>query len=84
MHMTSDQNEQIVKRLDMTGKQCYQIRLELRVQIREVEIGDIIQVTTDNPQSSKSMQKWCLTNNQELFLSEINNDKYVYFIKRIV
>ena len=82
--MAPNHNEQIVKHLDMTGKQCYQIRLELRVEIRDIEIGDIIQVTTDNPQSSKSMEKWCLTNSQELFLSEIKDGKYVYFIKRIV
>ena len=81
--MTSFQNERIVLQLDMTGKECFQIRLELRVQINKIAIGEIISVVTDNPQSPKSMPKWCKINNQELFLSDIQNGKYIFFIKRI-
>ena len=81
--MSSETNEKIVLRLDMTGKECYQIRLELRVQIKTIAIGEIINVITDNPQSQKSMPKWCKINNQELFLSDIQDGKYFFFIKRI-
>ena len=80
----SDDREEIVLRLDMTGKQCYQIRLELRVQISNVEIGDIIQVVTDNPNSPKTLPKWCALNDQELFLSDTRDGKNIFFIRRIV
>ena len=79
----SEKKEKIALRLDMTGKQCYQIRLELRVQISTVEIGEIIQVITDNPNSPKTLPKWCALNDQELFLSDTQNGKNIFFIKRI-
>ena len=81
--MSSEMNENIAIQLDMTGKECFQIRLELRVQIKALAIGEIIKVTTDNPLSPKSMPKWCKINNQELFLSDIQNGNYIFFIKRI-
>lgn len=81
--MTSETNEKIALLLDMTGKECFQIRLELRVQINKIAIDEIIKVITDNPQSLKSMPKWCKINNQELFLSDIQNGKYLFYIKRI-
>ncbi len=81
--MTSEKNKEIALELDMTGKECYQVRLELRVQIRNIAIDEIIKVITDNPKSPKSIPKWCKLNNQELFLSDIQNGKYFFFIKRI-
>lgn len=81
--MTSNMDEKIVLQLDLTGKECYQVRLELRVQINAIAIGEIIKVITDNSQSQQSLPKWCKINNQELFLSDIQNGKYLFFIKRI-
>ena len=80
----SEEKERIALRLDLTGKQCYQIRLELRVQISTVEVGDIIQVITDNPNSPKTLPKWCALNDQELFLSDTRNGQNIFFIRRLV
>ena len=74
--------EKIACKLDRTGEECFVIRLDLMKKIKEIEIGEIIQLITDNEKSVQSVPKWCKKNNQQLFLSDTKNGSFIYYIKR--
>jgi len=74
--------EKIACKLDHTGEECFVIRLDLMKKIKEIEIGEIIQLITDNKKSVQSVPKWCRNNNQQLFLSDTKNESFIYYIKR--
>ena len=79
----SGKKEMLAMTLDYTGKECYEINFSLRVKIKKIIVGEILKLVTDNPESKEKIHKWCSINNQELFLSDIDNGLYVYYIKRI-
>ncbi|MHA1244843.1 MAG: sulfurtransferase TusA family protein [Candidatus Heimdallarchaeota archaeon] len=74
--------EKIACILDRTGEECFVIRIDLMKKIKEIEIGEIIQLITDNKKSVQSVPKWCRNNNQQLFLSDTKNESFIYYIKR--
>ena len=82
----SDKNnyEKIAAKLDMTGKQCFEIRLILRAEIEKIPIGSLLELITDNPLSEINVPKWCRIHNHELFISDIKEGKYIYYIKRMI
>ena len=78
----SDQKEVIALELDYKGKECYEINFDMRLKIKEIEIGQILKMVTDNPQSNEKIIQWCSINHQELFLSNFENGLFTYYIKR--
>ena len=75
--------EKIACKLDRTGEECFVIRIDLMKKIKEIKIGEILQLITDNEKSIQSVPKWCRINNQQLFLSDKKNGSFIYYIKRI-
>ena len=80
--MSSDSPEVIGKILDMTNKECPEVLLELKLSIKEIKVGEILKLITNRPKSQKNIPKWCLDNNQELFLTDTENGMYIFYIKR--
>lgn len=72
----------ITMQVDFKGMECSEMNFELRLSIKKIEIGDIIEVLTDNEEAEMKMPKWCLKNNQELFFSYTKNGLYYFYIKR--
>ncbi|NHJ84835.1 MAG: sulfurtransferase TusA family protein [Asgard group archaeon] len=81
--MSEDNNyEKIAIKLDMTGKQCFEIRVELLASIEKIPPGSLLEIITDNPLSEINVPKWCRVHGEELFLSDIKEGKYIYYIKK--
>ncbi|MCK5159711.1 MAG: sulfurtransferase TusA family protein, partial [Candidatus Heimdallarchaeota archaeon] len=68
--MSTDSSEVIGIILDMTDKECPKVLFELNVSIKKIKVGEIIKLITNRPKSLKNIPKWCLSNNQELFLMD--------------
>ena len=75
-------NEKISVVLEFIGKECFEIRLALMKTMKDIQIGDIVKVMTDNPRSRINLPKWCRMNSHELFLSDTSGVINIYFIKR--
>ncbi|MCK5045256.1 MAG: sulfurtransferase TusA family protein [Candidatus Heimdallarchaeota archaeon] len=80
--MSTDSSEVIGIILDMTDKECPKVLFELNVSIKKIKVGEILKLITNRPKSLKNIPKWCLSNNQELFLMDTSNGKYLFYIKR--
>ncbi|MFW9922681.1 MAG: sulfurtransferase TusA family protein [Candidatus Thorarchaeota archaeon] len=78
----SEQKEKIAKILNLQGQECFAIRLEIRMHIPQIQIGEILKVVTDNPLTEKTLPKWCILNEQELYLFTIEDGNYIFYIKR--
>ena len=74
--------EKVARKLEFIGEECHSIRISLMTGIKEIAIGEILQLVTDNPKSQKSIYKWCRDNNQQLFLSDTKDGLFIYYIKR--
>ncbi len=80
--MSSDSQEKISKILDMSNKECPSVLFELNKSIQEIKIGEILKLITNRPKSQKNIPKWCIFNNHELFLTDVESGKYIFYIKR--
>ena len=78
----SEKVEQLTAILDLRGKDCVELRLELRKKIAEIEKDTILKIITDNPKSIKTIPSWCETNEQELFLSDEREEALIFFIRK--
>lgn len=68
--------------VNFEGMECPQINLELRLIIKKIKVGEIIEVVTDNEDALMNMPKWCLKNKQELFFSNVKDGLYYFYIKK--
>ena len=80
--MSTESSEVIGIIIDMTDKECPQVLYELKVSIKKIKVGEILKLITNRPKSLKNIPKWCLNYNQELFLTDTSNGKYLFYIKR--
>lgn len=80
--MNENSSEKIALVLSKKGYECASIRLDLRININEINIGEILKLVSDDPETILSIPKWCEINEQELFLSDIKDDEYVFYIRR--
>ena len=80
--MNASSSQKIALVLDKKGIKCSSIRLDLRIKINEIEIGEIIKLVTDEPDSLKSIPKWCEINEQDLFLSDTRGNEFIFYIRR--
>jgi len=81
--MSSESPEVIGRILDMTDKECPIVLFELKISLNKIKVGEIVKLITNRPRSLKNIPKWCLKNNQELFLKDTSNGKYIFYIKRM-
>jgi len=80
--MSNDSPEVIGKILDMSNKECPAVLFELNKSIKEIKIGELLKLITNRPKSQKNIPKWCLSQNHELFLSDVECGMYIFYIKR--
>ena len=68
--------------LDARGMQCPMPILKAKKQIKEIEIGKILEVISDDPGSKEDFPRWATRTGNEL-LGIFDEDGYArYFIKR--
>jgi TusA-related sulfurtransferase len=82
--MTEETNQpKLALRLDYLGKRCSDINLDLRLKIKKIQVGEILEVITDSEEALMRMPKWCLKNRQELYFTNKKNGVYYFYIRRI-
>ncbi len=73
----------IAKSLDCTGMLCPMPVVKTNKAIKELEIGDILEMTATDPGSIPDMEAWARQTNHELLEAVDNgNENYRFVIKK--
>ncbi len=68
--------------LDTRGQVCPMPTIRLGQAIRKIEVGDVIEVWTDDPGSQNNMAAWTKNTGHELVSSDVDGDNYKYRVRR--
>lgn len=68
--------------LDTRGLVCPMPTIRLGQAIRKIEIGEVIEVWTDDPGSQENMGAWAKNTGHELVSSEVEDGVFKYRVRR--
>ena len=71
-----------IQKLDARGLVCPMPTIRLGQAIRKLNIGDIVEMWTDDPGSQANMAAWTKNTGQELVSSQIEDGVYKYQVQR--
>jgi tRNA 2-thiouridine synthesizing protein A len=74
--------EQIQKYLDTSGLLCPEPVMLLHKAVRELALGDVVEVIATDPSTLRDIPKFCHFLGHELLLQEENKTQYLYYIKK--
>jgi tRNA 2-thiouridine synthesizing protein A len=74
--------KEVVNRVDARGLVCPMPTIRLGQAIRKVEIGDLVEVSTDDPGSKENMAAWCKNTGHELIEQSASGTTFNYLIRR--
>lgn len=72
----------ITHRLDASGLRCPEPVMLLHNKVREMSVGDVLEVTATDPSTSWDIPKFCNFLNHELLKHEEREQKYYYYIRK--
>ncbi|ACE83618.1 sulfurtransferase TusA [Cellvibrio japonicus] len=75
-------NQHIKKYLDTSGLLCPEPVMLLHKAVRELDSGDIIQVTATDPSTTRDVPKFCLFLGHEMLEQRQDDDTYIYVIRK--
>lgn len=75
-------NEQIDKTLDTSGLLCPEPVMMLHKAVKEVAIGDLIEVIATDPSTQRDIPKFCMFLGHELVGQKKNDTQYFYYIRK--
>jgi TusA-related sulfurtransferase len=73
---------QVARQVDARGLVCPMPTIRLGQAIRKVEIGQLVQVWTDDPGSRENMAAWCKNTRHELVDSSADETTFKYTVRR--
>jgi tRNA 2-thiouridine synthesizing protein A len=73
---------EVVNRVDARGLVCPMPTIRLGQAIRKVEIGDLVEVWTDDPGSKENMAAWCKNTGHELVGQSAGETTFTYLVRR--
>lgn len=73
---------EVVSQVDARGLVCPMPTIRLGQAIRKVEIGELVQVWTDDPGSEQNMAAWCKNTGHELVEHSVEDATYKYKVRR--
>lgn len=79
----SDANTDIRFHLDACGLFCPEPVMMLHNQIRDMAIGDVVEVLATDPSTTRDFIKFCNFLGQELLLSEELEGRYRFLIRKM-
>lgn len=62
--------EPVALTLDCTGQRCPRPIIEIGRRVREVEVGQLVELLADDPAAEPDVAAWCRMRGQELVSSE--------------
>jgi tRNA 2-thiouridine synthesizing protein A len=74
--------EQIQKYLDTRGLLCPEPVMLLHKAVREIAVGDVIEVMATDPSTLRDIPKFCHFLGHELLAQEESKTHYVFYIKK--
>jgi tRNA 2-thiouridine synthesizing protein A len=74
--------ETVAQKVDATGLVCPMPTIRLGQAIRKVEIGDVVEVWTDDPGSKENMAAWCRNTRHELVDQSFEGPVFKYRVRR--
>ncbi|WP_039913509.1 sulfurtransferase TusA [Cellvibrio mixtus] len=75
-------NEQIDKTLDTSGLLCPEPVMMLHRAVKEVAIGNLIEVIATDPSTQRDIPKFCLFLGHELVGQKKTEAQYFYYIRK--
>ncbi|MFN2488697.1 MAG: sulfurtransferase TusA family protein [Actinomycetota bacterium] len=73
---------QVGSQIDARGLVCPMPTIRLGQAIRKVEIGELVQVWTDDPGSKENMAAWCRNTGHELVDNWADETTFKYTVRR--
>lgn len=74
---------QIAQTLDARGLVCPMPTVRLGQTIRKLNVGDIVEVWTDDPGSQANMAAWTKNTGHQLVSSAVEGQVYKYQVRRM-
>jgi tRNA 2-thiouridine synthesizing protein A len=72
-----------VREVDARGLVCPMPTIRLGQAIRKVEVGQLVEVWTDDPGSKENMAAWCKNTGHELVKKSSRDSIFIYLVRRI-
>lgn len=76
-HLTADHQ------LDTIGLRCPEPVMMIRKKMRELEVGDTLLVTADDPSTTRDIPSFCRFMDHELVDSQVTSKPYKYVLKKM-
>jgi tRNA 2-thiouridine synthesizing protein A len=75
-------NIEITEALDACGLFCPEPVMLLHNKIRDIAVGDVLQIVATDPSTTRDIPKFCLFLGHELIKQEERDSKYYYLIRK--
>jgi tRNA 2-thiouridine synthesizing protein A len=75
-------NHPITDILDASGLLCPEPVMMLHNKIRELNVGDVLQVLATDPSTQRDIPKFCTFLGHELLAQEEKEKQFIYLIKK--
>jgi tRNA 2-thiouridine synthesizing protein A len=75
-------DQAVSKTLDASGMQCPMPIVKTRKAIRDIDVGQVLEVISTDPGSMPDMQAWARQTQHELLESHDEGGKYRFLIKK--
>lgn len=72
----------VVSQVDARGLVCPMPTIRLGQAIRKVEIGELVEVWTDDPGSKQNITAWCKNTGHELVDDSADDATFKYVVRR--
>jgi tRNA 2-thiouridine synthesizing protein A len=69
--------------LDCSGLSCPLPVIKTSKAIKELEIGQVLQMIATDPGAPPDMEAWCRQTGNEMVQSYQENGKFVFFLRRV-
>lgn len=73
---------EVVSQVDARGLVCPMPTIRLGQAIRKVEVGQLVEVWTDDPGSKENMAAWCKNTGHELVDQSADDTTFKYTVRR--
>lgn len=80
--MGDDSERVIAETLDMTGYFCPEPVIRVNEAIGDVEVGEVLELLTDDPSSKPDIKSWTKRTGQELISIEEDEGVFRFLIRR--
>ena len=72
----------VTHRFDASGLMCPEPIMMLHGKVREMQVGDVIEVIATDPATERDIPKFCQFLGHELLLATEQDNQYVYHIRK--